>query len=640
MNAPIRNAEAGLAADTASVPRAEAAVLLQGLGMRFAKGATQALDSVCASMPRGQITGLVGPDAAGKTTLMRILAGLMQPTAGTALVLGQRPELCAAAGHIGYMPQRFGLYEDLSVRDNLILHARLRGLEGQARDTLFARLLAFTSLGPFTARLAGRLSGGMKQKLGIACALLGSPQILLLDEPGVGVDPLSRRELWHMVQDLCGGGMSIVWSTAYLEEAERCPHVIMLDSGRVLYQGPPQDLTQRAAGRVFRVTPQDKGPEDNKALLTRWSRMPGVEDALIQGGHVRLVLGQTLEETPPDLRATLLAEGAEPLAPRLEDAYMSALGGISQNASPFGGQHSPEALSVKTSSSDSAPLIEATGLTRHFGDFTAADNISFSVRSGQIFGLLGPNGAGKSTTFRMLCGLLRPSAGHCRVDGVDLLDAGSAARSRLGYMAQKFSLYQDIPVRDNVGIVADLYGITPQQRARIPELMDALDLTPYARQATESLPLGQKQRLALLCATLHNPPVIFLDEPTSGLDPANARVMKDLILAEKARGKTVVITTHNMADAAELCDRVAFIVDGCVKALDTPHALVMRRGATALNYSWVENGREQTASCPLDGSGNDAVLSRLIATGRLATIHSAEPTLNDIFLEVTGRALQ
>lgn len=567
------------------------AVRLNGLGMRFGKAssAPAALDNITADLPAGRITGLVGPDAAGKTTLMRLLAGLMQPTAGSVSVFDRAPADAAADGQIGYMPQRFGLYEDLSVQANLELHARLRGLEGEARDALFARLLGFTNLAPFTGRLAGRLSGGMKQKLGIACALLGSPRLLLLDEPGVGVDPQSRRELWRMVQDLCGTGMSIVWSTAYLEEAERCPHVIMLDAGRTLYVGPPQDLTRQAQGRVFRVAP---GPgtgsavdgkanpgEDNKTLLARWLTAPGVEDALIQGRHVRLVL----REDAQDLRERILAQGGEAVPPRLEDAYMAALGGISQTPSPFApdsknavngiGSHTPMALGLAENRNTPAERIAALDLSKHFGSFVAAADISFRVHAGEIFGLLGPNGAGKSTTFRMLCGLSRPTAGQCFVDGVDLLTAGSEARSRLGYMAQKFSLYPDIPVLDNIHIFADLYGLSAaRKKERIPLLVEALELQPFLRASTGSLPLGQKQRLALLCATLHNPPVLFLDEPTSGVDARTRRDFWKHITAMTRAGTAVLVTTHFMEEA-EYCDHIALIYQGRIISKGTPDEL-------------------------------------------------------------------
>ena len=575
------------------------AVCLEGLVMRFGKGreAVTALDGVNAVIPAGRITGLVGPDAAGKTTLMRIMAGLMPPSEGQASLFGYSPTelMRSQPNSIGYMPQRFGLYEDISVMANMRLHASLRGLEGAERDRVFEKLLGFTSLAPFTDRLAGRLSGGMKQKLGIACALLGSPRLLLLDEPGVGVDPQSRRELWRMVQDLSHDGMTVVWSTAYLDEAERCPGVIMLDSGRVLFEGPPQELTARAEGRVYLLR-ADAGT--HKRELALWTMRPGIEDALIQGSRIRLVLAA---EAPESLHREVLEKGGEPVSPRLEDAYMSAVGGINQSPSPYGKLHvghnedagggaarNGAAASAVVSdapqtaapasvlpATDSGPVysISARNLTKQFGAFVAARDISFDVRPGEIFGLLGPNGAGKSTTFRMLCGLSRPTAGSCSVDGVDLLRAGSEARSRLGYMAQKFSLYPDIPVRENITIFAELYGLSKERRdVLLPGLAEALELQPYLRSRTGSLPLGQKQRLALLCATLHEPPVLFLDEPTSGVDARTRRDFWKHISAMTTAGAAVLVTTHFMEEA-EYCDRIALIYRGAMISMGTPDEL-------------------------------------------------------------------
>ncbi len=578
------------------------AVCLEGLVMRFGKGreAVTALDGVNAVIPAGRITGLVGPDAAGKTTLMRIMAGLMPPSEGQASLFGYSPTelMRSQPNSIGYMPQRFGLYEDISVMANMRLHASLRGLEGAERDRVFEKLLGFTSLAPFTDRLAGRLSGGMKQKLGIACALLGSPRLLLLDEPGVGVDPQSRRELWRMVQDLSHDGMTVVWSTAYLDEAERCPGVIMLDSGRVLFEGPPQELTARAEGRVYLLR-ADAGT--HKRELALWTMRPGIEDALIQGSRIRLVLAAN---APESLRREVLEKGGEPVSPRLEDAYMSAVGGINQSPSPYGKLHvghnggaarngvavrngaaasavasdAPQTTTTTAFASpatDSGPVysISARNLTKQFGAFVAARDISFDVRPGEIFGLLGPNGAGKSTTFRMLFALSRPTAGNCAVDGVDLLRAGSEARSRLGYMAQKFSLYPDIPVRENITIFAELYGLSKERRdVLLPGLAEALELQPYLRSRTGSLPLGQKQRLALLCATLHEPPVLFLDEPTSGVDARTRRDFWKHISAMTTAGAAVLVTTHFMEEA-EYCDRIALIYRGAMISMGTPDEL-------------------------------------------------------------------
>ena len=537
------------------------AVVLRALRMRF--GTREALRGIDARITQGRITGLVGPDAAGKTTLLRLMAGLMRPSGGSVRLFGMDAAtlLASSPNSIGYMPQRFGLYEDLSVRANLELHARLRGVEGAERDAVFARLLSFTSLAPFTERLAGRLSGGMKQKLGIACALLGAPRLLLLDEPGVGVDPLSRRELWEMVGELSRNGMTIIWSTAYLDEAARCPEILMLDEGRLLFAGPPQAMAARAQGRVFTLSP---GPNARRDLLRQWMRRDGVDDVVVQGGSLRVVLN---EHAPAETLAQMTHSGGIPAAPRLEDAYMSALGGMLRTPSPFG---RPDAGARATTGEE---RIVADGLTKRFGTFTAADNISFSVHAGEIFGLLGPNGAGKSTTFRMLCGLSRPTSGHCGVDGVDLLRAGSAARARLGYMAQKFSLYPELTVLQNIRVVADLYGVTRRRQAgRIPELCAALGLREALHQRAEELPLGQKQRLALLCATLHEPPVLFLDEPTSGVDARTRRDFWKHILALTAAGTAVLVTTHFMEEA-EYCDRLALINNGVVIRMGTPDAL-------------------------------------------------------------------
>lgn len=560
------------ASGVADVP----AIVLDGVRMAFGSGArrTEALRGVTARIPAGRITGLVGPDASGKTTLMRLLAGLMAPTGGTLRIFGLSPDelLRRAPNSIGYMPQRFGLYEDLSVMANLRLYASLRGVAEGAREALFHRLLAFTSLGPFTERLAGRLSGGMKQKLGIACALLGSPRLLLLDEPGVGVDPQSRRELWRMVRELSTGGMTVLWSTSYLDEAERCPGVIMLDAGTTLFSGPPEELTRRAEGRVFLLHDQagdGNGGNAHREALAYWSMRPGVIDALIQGSSLRVVLAA---DAPDTVRKEVMARGGRPVPPRLEDAYLGAVGGIDKRPSPYG--RLPQAGATGASGASGADArIVANRLTKKFGDFVAARDISFEVRAGEIFGLLGPNGAGKSTTFRMLCGLSRPSSGDCAVDGVDLLRSGSAARMRLGYMAQKFSLYPDITVWQNITIFADLYGLDASRRdALLPVLADALDLTGWLRARTATLPLGLKQRLALLCATLHEPPALFLDEPTSGVDVRTRRDFWKHISALTAAGAAVLVTTHFMEEA-EYCDRIALIYRGSMISVGTPDEL-------------------------------------------------------------------
>ena len=534
-------------------------------------GAANALAGISAELPPGRILGLVGPDGAGKTTLIRLLAGLMEPTAGTVEVLGRTPraEGGTTQAQTGYMPQRFGLYEDLSVLDNLNLYANLRTLDAATRQQRFAQLLRFTDLGSFTGRLAGKLSGGMKQKLGLACALLGRPRLLLLDEPGVGVDPLSRRELWRMVNELVAGGVTVLWSTAYLEEAERCAHIWLLDRGRLLYDGAPAQLSERVRGRVFR---RRVAPGKARQIAESELERDAVLDAVIQGASVRLV-------AKPDSAGEFHADAYEPVAPRLEDAYVELLGGARKGESllargwPTGAHPGTRAAPGSAAATADGVLVRAAGLTRRFGDFVAADSVGFEVHAGEIYGLLGPNGAGKSTTFRMLCGLLMPSSGAAHVAGVNLARAASRARARLGYMAQKFSLYGDLSVAQNLDYFADIYGLKrAAKRERVQAMVDMFELAPHLQSNAALLPLGFKQRLALACATLHAPRVLFLDEPTSGVDPLMRREFWHHINALTTKGVAVLVTTHFMEEA-EYCDRIGLIWRGKKIAEGTPDEL-------------------------------------------------------------------
>lgn len=537
------------------------AVRLENLCAGYGKGRhfIQALHGISAQIETGMITGLMGPDGAGKTTLLRILAGLLAISAGSAFIFDKPPGLPGA--HTGYMPQRFGLYEDLSVIANLQLYAALAGVCKNEREALFDKLLVFTNLAQFKKRLAGNLSGGMKQKLGIACALLSRPRLLLLDEPGVGVDPQSRRELWNMVQNLAADGMTVIWSTSYLDEAARCPRMIMLTEGRILFQGKPQEMIATVAGNVFLLKGSDSSGQAHRRELANWTVKQGIIDTQIQGSFLRLETAQDAENA----RKEILALGGAPAQATLEDAYMAAVGGMDKQPSPYS--------DIARISPPGESVIVADALTRKFGDFVAAHNISFEVQSGEIFGLLGPNGAGKSTTFRMLCGLLRPTSGACSVAGVDLLHSGSTARQKLGYMAQKFSLYPDISVKQNIDIFADLYNVSREKRAELlPGLIKALELEDSLSRKTHSLPLGLKQRLALLCATMHEPPALFLDEPTSGVDARARRDFWKHISALTTAGAAVLVTTHFMEEA-EYCDQIGMIYRGAMIQRGSPDAL-------------------------------------------------------------------
>ena len=544
-------------------------VRIEGVTKRFRDGAAPALDTLTTRIKSRQVTGLVGPDGAGKTTLLRLIAGLLLADEGALNVCGLDPKMQATALHrlVAYMPQRFGLYEDLTVAENLELYADLRSVVGAEREETFERLLMFTGLTQFTGRLARALSGGMKQKLGLACALVKRPHLLLLDEPSVGVDPISRRELWRMVYELVDKGIGVVWSTAYLDEAERCASVLALSQGKLIYQGPPHKLTQSVEGRTFLVQGMSG---DQRAVLSRALEQPAVIDGLIQGSDIRLVVGNNLTPlTSEDIDAGHEAT-ITPTRPRFEDAYMDLLGGGPKRRSPFAAN---ETL-PRHAATDVA--VEAREVTRRFGAFTAVDRITFQVKRGEIFGLIGPNGAGKSTTFKMLCGLLRPSSGTARVAGHDLAKATSEARGRLGYMAQRFSLYGDLSVKQNLEFFAGVYGLAGRHRREaIDRMVETFALDPYLGADAATLPLGFKQRLSLACAVMHDPDVIFLDEPTSGVDPRTRREFWSHINAMATNGVTIMVTTHFL-DEAEYCDRVALIYRGRVIATGAPDDLKHR----------------------------------------------------------------
>ncbi len=485
---------------------------------RSGKRAIAALAGMTASAERGAVTGLIGPDGAGKTTLMRLVAGLLRADAGRIEVLGidvARDPLAVQA-RIGYMPQRFGLYEDLTVRENLDLYADLQDVPTAVRAGRYAELLHMTGLGPFTARLAGRLSGGMKQKLGLACTLVHPPDLLLLDEPTVGVDPVSRRELWQIIGHLTREAhATILFSTAYLDEAERCDAVLLIHEGRLLGSGPPGSFTAEMTGRSFFAT----AALGRRRLQARLAVAPAVIDAVIQGSRVRVVVAAAGPPDPAALAGDVPDLALTPTAPRFEDSFVARLRrrqeepGRDPHAATTGTSGGPGPLpSPSAAAGPGEPVITVQSLTRRFGAFTAVSDVTFSVARGEIFGLLGANGAGKSTTFRMLCGLLPPSSGTLRVAGFDLRTAAAQARGRIGYMAQKFSLYSDLSVQQNLRFFARAYRLTgAHERRRIEWAVTEFGLHPMLDATARDLPLGFKQRLALACALMHDPEILFLD---------------------------------------------------------------------------------------------------------------------------------
>lgn len=541
-------------------------VSINGVSKCFPGNTDPALDNVSATIFEGQITGLVGPDGAGKSTLMRLICSLMMPTQGTITVdsLNTRTDAEKIHAITGYMPQKFGLYEDLTIIENLRLYAELRNLHGEKREEQFRTLLKFTALEPFQKRLAGNLSGGMKQKLGLACALMGEPKLLLLDEPSVGVDPISRRELWTMVQGLLGRGMGVVWSTAYLDEAEKCDQILLLNAGKPIYHGKPGDFLQKTKDRTFQIC--GVSLLNRRQALMNALNTPEVIDGVIQGKNIRIVISD--KKIKPRLDGITREPGVhfQKVESRFEDAFIDSL-----KTKISGRSLLAEHIAEKPHSDK--PIIEARKLTKRFGSFTAVSNNEFTIKRGEIFGLLGPNGAGKSTTFKMMCGLLQPTQGQAFVMGLDLKTSSSEARSRIGYMAQKFSLYSHLDALQNMRFFSGLYGLSgKRQEAQINSMIEIFDLKKHLKQNSGDLPLGFKQRLALACAVMHEPDVLFLDEPTSGVDPLTRREFWTHINGMVNKGVTVMVTTHFM-DEAEYCDRIALIYRGKNIATGTPDDL-------------------------------------------------------------------
>lgn len=587
---------------------APAPLVLRGLVRRFPGpdgrpfAAVDALDLEIARP--GELLAVTGPDGAGKTTLLRLMAGILTPDAGEIRIFGLRPdtESRAFASAIGYMPQKTGLYEELTVFENFSLFGRLRGIPADRLADEFKELMTLSGLRGFEDRPAGKLSGGMKQKLGLSCALLGAPKLLILDEPTVGVDPLSRRELWRILDARrARTGMTVVFSTAYLDEAETADRVAVLARGRILAQGTPGALSAPLARRTFSARAPD--PADTPALARALMEAASPEarkrllaDAVPRGSRVDLLAPAGV--TPEDLRARAARAGLPPLAlepraPGLEDLLADLGAGATEpsasaDSAPVapGDEDEARALFSPAADFEGADAVSARRLSRRFGAFTAVADTSFEVRRGEIFGLLGPNGAGKTTTFRMLCGLLEPSSGEIRAAGVDLLRAKSAARARVGYVAQKFSLYERLTARQNLEYFGEAYGVTGRELSRrIALLARELGLESDLGRRTAVLPLGAKRELAFACALVHRPAVLFLDEATSGADLAARRAFWRRIVRLARAGTTVVVTTHFMEEA-EYCDRILIQDAGRVLASGTPLEIRERAGAASIDEAF------------------------------------------------------
>ena len=471
-------------------------------------GTLKALDDVSFTVGKGEVFGLIGPDGAGKTSMYRILCTLLKPGQGRALVDGFDTvnQMAQIRSRVGYMPGKFSLYQDLTVQENLEFFATLFGTTvEQGYDSIKA---IYSQIERFKDRKAGALSGGMKQKLALCCALVHQPSVLFLDEPTTGVDPVSRKEFWDMLQALKEREITIMASTPYLDEVRRCERVAFLDQGKIRGIGTPDEILSRFAD-IFNP--------------------PGIEH--VQGGEVK-----------------------------------------DEN------------------------VIEVEHLVKAFGSFHAVDDISFTVKRGEIFGFLGANGAGKTTAMHMLTGLNQPTSGTGRVAGYDIRTEHEQIKKHIGYMSQRFSLYEDLTVAENIRLFGGIYGMSDADiNRKTDELLDRLQFTDHKGDLVGSLPLGWKQKLAFSVSIFHDPSIVFLDEPTGGVDPATRRQFWELIYDAAGRGITVFVTTHYM-DEAEYCDRISIMVDGKISAMDTPAELKEKFHQPDMDHVFTYLARQATRS--------------------------------------------
>ena len=481
-------------------------------------GSVRALDSVSLSVDKGEVFGLIGPDGAGKTSMFRILCSLLLPDAGTAMVDGFDVvrQMREVRSRVGYMPGKFSLYQDLTIEENLKFFATLFGTTiEEGYDSIKA---IYSQIERFKDRKAGALSGGMKQKLALSCALVHQPSVLFLDEPTTGVDPVSRKELWEMLLMLKERGITIVASTPYLDEVRCCERVAFLNHGKVQGIDTPEKI---------------------------------------------------LEE--------------------FKEIFLP-------NPFPIPEQSSPTRSLSQAGGEGDGFAIEVSHLVKAFGTFRAVDDISFSVKKGEIFGFLGANGAGKTTAMHMLTGLNQPTSGTGRVVGYDIRTEYEQIKKHIGYMSQKFSLYEDLTVAENIRLFAGIYGMKKEDiRSKMEDLLRQLKFEEHRDTLVKSIPLGWKQKLAFSVSIFHEPGVVFLDEPTGGVDPATRRQFWELIYDAAKRGITVFVTTHYM-DEAEYCDRISIMVDGKIKAMGTPDELKKEYGQPDMDHVFTYLARQATRS--------------------------------------------
>lgn len=540
-----------------------------------AKGLQKQYDTVHAvrgldlRVERGEIFGLVGADGAGKTTTIRMLCTLTPPSGGEAKVLGMDivKESERIKVRIGYMSERFNLYPTLSAEENLDFFARLRSLPREVREQRKSELLKFCRLEPFRTRHAEHLSGGMQKKLALACSLIHEPEVIFLDEPTTGVDPVSRRDFWKIISGFLARGITILVSTPYLDEAERFNRVALIHHGQIIACDTPQNLKAELTDEllVVRAHPLRKSVSVLKQIAST-----GAPHLFGDTIHVMV---KEAKKLIPEIKSALeqqsiKVEDINQITPSLEDVFVTRLTGLEETPTGHPVNNIPNGITEQTRRSD-VP-VRVSDLTRKFDDFTAVDHVNFEVRRGEIFGLLGPNGSGKTTTIRMITGLLEPTSGAVSVLNHDMAKEADKAQARIGYMSQKFSLFSDLSVGENITFYGKLYGLTASRlQERKAWVLEMAGLKGKEKALPRALSGGWKQRLALGCTIIHSPEVIFLDEPTAGVDPLSRRSFWELIQELADRGTTIFITTHYM-DEAEHCHRLGLMYQGKLIAIGSP----------------------------------------------------------------------
>ncbi len=537
------------------------APVIRARGLAKSYGAVEAVRGVDLDVSPGEIFGLIGPDGAGKTTCFNMLAGILQPSAGELRVLGK--PAAEVRTSVGYLTQQFSLYEDLSVDENLEYAAGMRLVPADAYRERRARYLQIMGLEPFGARLAGALSGGMKQKLALCCALIAEPRVLLLDEPTTGVDPISRREFWRVVARLADTGVAVVIATPYLDEAERCRTVALMHGGSFHRVGKPRELRRAEGLRRLEVRVDDLRRSDRALTALATAHAGTIVDVQPFGDRID-VLAKDEAAAEQSVRECLAREhvaiaGLVDEEPTLENVFVLDLHANAASAElqvPF-----PESGGAARGGR-LGTAIEARDLVKRYGSFTAVDRVSLRVAYGEIYGLLGANGAGKTTTIKLLCGLAAADDGLVTIAGVAHDLRSPALRRRIGYMSQKFTLYDDLTIGENLEFYAGVYGIPRAERAaKIDWVLESCDLGGRRNELTAKLPGGYKQRVAFGASVMHDPEILFLDEPTSGVDPLARRAFWRLIDTFAARGAAIVVTTHHL-DEAEHCNRMGLMAAG------------------------------------------------------------------------------